>query len=470
MQIPILNGIYTDEDVNFRSSYPRNLVPVPKQQGISAGYLRPADGIIKNGDGPGLGRGSVNWKGVHYRAMGTKLVSIDRLNTVTVLGDIGGSGQVTFDYSFDRLAVSSSGSLYYWDGTTLSLVTDPDVGVVRDFVWVDGYFMVTDGSNLAVTELTNPMAVDQFKYGSSEADPDEIKGLVKIRNEVYAINRYTIEAFQNVGGELFPFAKIDGAQIMRGAVGTYAACELQLDTDVGIAFLGGSRDEPPAVWFGINGASTQLSTQEICLLLQEYSEEELATAVLETRIDRGHAWLYVHLPDKTLVYDAIGSREASERVWFTLDSGLSSATTYRARNFVWCYDKWHCDDPTSTAFGELTNTVSSHYGTTIGWDFGTLILYNDGKGAIFHELELVCLTGRTQLGDDPTVWTSYTLDGETWSQERPRSAGSQGDRAKRLVWLQQGHMRHWRVQRFRGTSDARISIARLEARMEALNA
>jgi hypothetical protein len=43
-----------------------------------------------------------------------------------------------------------------------------------------------------------------------------------------------------------------------------------------------------------------------------------------------------------------------------------------------------------------------------------------------------------------------------------------GQRGKRLVWLQQGMVRAWRAQRFRGTSDAHLPVARLEARVEAL--
>jgi hypothetical protein len=64
MQIPILNGIYADAAPDFRTSYPKNLVPVPKQTGISAGYLRPADGVVEAGTGPGVGRGGINWNGV----------------------------------------------------------------------------------------------------------------------------------------------------------------------------------------------------------------------------------------------------------------------------------------------------------------------------------------------------------------------------------------------------------------------
>lgn len=466
MQIPILNGIYTDGVSDFRTSYPRNMVPVPKQQGISEGYLRPAEGIVNLGAGPGIGRGGINWNGKYFRVMGSSLVSIDADGVSTVLGTVGGSGgQVIFDYSFDKLAVASGGALFYWDGSTLNQVTDANLGVVVDFLWVDGYFMTTDGKSLVVTELNNPYAVDPLKYGSSESDPDSIKGLLKLRNEVYALNRYTIEVFQNTGGEFFPFERIEGAQMQRGVIGTFSASVFMEN----VAFLGSGRNEAPAIWIGSNSSTGKLSTREIEQILASYSEEDLAKTVLETRVSNAHQWLYVHLPDQTLVYDGVASQIISEPVWFVLTSSIVELGQYRAKNFVWCYDKWLCEDPTSVNHGYLVNDVSSHFGDLNGWDFGTTIIYNEGRGALFHELELVCLTGRIAPGDDPTIWTSYTVDGETWSQERPRSAGKIGERLKRLTWLQQGHMRHWRSQKFRGTSDAHISVARLEARIEALN-
>ena len=464
-QVPILNGTYTNGVSDFRTSYPRNMIPVPKQQGISQGYLRPADGIIQFGSGPGADRGGINWNGICYRVMGTKLATIASDGIATILGDVGAGGQVTFDYSFDRLAVSSGGRLYYWNGITLTQVGDVDLGVVDDFVWIDGYFMTTDGTNLVVTELTDPLAVNPLKYGSAEADPDRIKGILKLRNEVYALNRYTTEAFQNVGGNLFPFQRIEGAQLMRGVVGTFAATVLMES----IAFLGSGRNEAPAVWIGNNGQTVKISTREIDQILAGYTESDLETVVLESRVADGHQLLYVHLPDQCLVYDGNASGVVQEPVWFILASSVNGIGQYRAKNFVWCYDKWLCGDPTSVNHGYLANTISSHYGTVNEWEFSTTILYNEGRGALFHDLELVGLTGNVALGVDPTIWTSYTVDGQTWSQERPRSAGMQGSRLKRLVWLQQGHMRNWRVQKFRGTSDSHLSVARLEVRMEALN-
>ena len=466
MQIPILSGIFTDNGPDFRTSYPVNLVPTPKASGISSGYLRPGDGIVANGTGPGTDRGGINWRGQLYRVMGTKLVEISSAGVVTVLGDVGGpvSQLVTFDYSFDLLAIASGGRLYYWNGATLAQVTDPDLGVVLDVVWVDGYFMTTDGEFLVVTELTDPFVVNPLKYGSSEVDPDPVVALLKLRNEVYALNRNTIEVFDNVGGALFPFARIDGAQIQKGVVGTFACCVYEES----IAFLGSGRNEAPSIYVGANGLAKKISTQEVDEILLQFTEAQLATVKLEARNDRAHQHLYIHLPDRTLVFDASASQALQDMVWFTLTFTVSGFAQYRARNLVYAYDKWLVGDPQSSNIGYLVDTIGSHWGEQVRWEFGTLIVYNEGKGALFHQMELVSLTGRVALGVDPQISTSYSVDGLSYSQEKFIKVGTIGNSSKRLSWFQQGHMRNFRIQRFRGDSDSHISLARLEAKIEGL--
>jgi hypothetical protein len=465
MQVPILNGIYTDTAGDFRVEYPRNMVPVILNTGISAGYFRPADGIVSLGTGPGIDRGAIEWQGVLYRVMGTKLVSISSTNVVTVIGDVGGTGQVTFDYSFDYLAIASGGNLFlYRPSTGLQQVTDPDLGTVIDVVWVDGYFMTTDGEFLIVTELNDPFSVNPLKYGSSEADPDPVVALLKVRNEVYALNRHTIEVFDNVGGSLFPFQRVEGAQVQRGTIGTHTCCVFQES----IAFIGGGRNEAPAVWLIAGSNAEKISSREVDLLLTEFTETQLSTVLMEARVDNGYRQLYIHLPNQTLVFDAASTTQAGSPVWFTLSTGLVGPAQYRAKNLVWAYNRWNVGNPASTAFGYLTDTLSSHWGELNGWQFSTIIIYNESRGVIFHELELVALTGNTIFGQDPSIWTSYTEDGLTWSQERVCKAGKTGVRGKRLSWLQQGRMRQWRAQKFRGTSDAQLSVARLEARIEPL--
>lgn len=464
MQIDILSGVYTDNTPDFRMSYPRNLVPVPVDSGISKGYLKPSEGITELADGSGTDRGGINWNNVLYRVMGTELVKVSSDGTITVIGDVGGTKQVTMVYSFDYLAIASDEKLFLYDGSVLRRVEDGYLGTVLDVLWIDGYFMTTDGEFLVVTEIDDPFRVDPLKYGSSEVDPDPINAILKLRNEVYALNRYTIEVFDNIGGSGFPFQRLEGAQIEKGSIGTHTSTVF-MDT---IAFLGSGREESPSIWAGNNSTTTKLATREIDIILQEYTEEQLSNVLMENRIDKGHAYLYIHLPDQTLVFDGSASRDTGRKVWYTLTSSVVNKGVYKARNIIWCYDKWISGDVTSNKLGVFTDEVSTHYGETIGWEFGTSIVYNEGKGVIFHDLELISLTGRIALGIDPTIWTNYSLDGLTWSMEKAISAGKQGQRNNRLVWFQQGNMEHWRIQHFRGTSDAHISIARLEARMEPL--
>ncbi len=464
MQVPILNGVYTDEGGDFRTSYPRNLAPVPKRQGVSNGYLAPSDGIVSEGSGPGVDRGGINWNGTCYRVMGLSLVSVDSNGNTTTIGTIAGTNLVTFDYSFEYLSISGGGNLYLYDGSTLTQVTDSDLGTVIDHIWIAGYFMTTDGENLVVTELGDPFAVNPLKYGSSEVDPDPVNALHEIDNEAYAVNRHTIEVFTNIGGNLFPFQRIDGAMIMRGGLGTKTSCVFGDN----IAFLGSGRNEAPAIYLARGGQDLKISTREIDQILQQYTETQLADSLLEPKIDKNNQHLMLHLEDRALVYDAAATAAMQTPVWFTLTTSMVGNSLYRGRNHVWCYNKWLVGDPLSTSLGYLSETVSTHYGQEVGWDFGTIIIYNEGRGVIFHQIELVALTGRAELNVNPTVWTQYSTDGETWSTEEGISSGKQGERNTRLVWFQQGMMQNWRIQRFRGTSESQMGIARLEIQLEAL--
>lgn len=466
--VPIVSGIYTDNGPDIRTAYPVNMMPVPRGSGMSEYYLRPHDGITQLGTGPGIDRGGIEWQGVCYRVMGTSLVSVAANGTVTTLGSVGGSGYVTMDYSFDLLGIASGGNLFFWDPAagTLTQNTDPDLGLVNDLLWIDGYWMTTDGTNLVVTEIGDPLSVNPLKYGSAEADPDPVVAGLRLRNEVYAVNRHTIEVLDNVGGEFFPFARIDGAQVQKGAVGTHAVCVF----DEQLAFVGSGRNEANSIYVASNATATQIATAEIDTLLSEYSEDELEAVKVEYRLYRAHKLLYVHLPNKTLVYDHTSSEALQQRVWFVLTSTVDGFEQYRAQNMVYCYGKWIVGDPQDSRIGYFNNEIGHHWGSIVRWEFSTPIFYNNGMGGIFHEIELVALTGRVELGTNPQISTSYSIDGQSWSQDKYISVGTTGNALKRLVWWQQGFMKHWRIQRVRGNSSAHISVSNFNARLEPLAA
>jgi hypothetical protein len=225
-----------------------------------------------------------------------------------------------------------------------------------------------------------------------------------------------------------------------------------------IAFLGSGRNESPSIYLASNGTAARIATQEIDYILQQYTDTQLAVTVMESRVDKGHQWLMLHLPDRCLVYDGAASAIMQTPVWFTLTSSASGFSTYRAKNLTWFAGKWIVGDPATNGYvGYLTEDVSTHFGSTVRHELQTLMQYNEGRGALVHALELV--SSKYGAG---SVSTSSSTDGVTWSSNRAVST------EKRIVWRQQGRLSNWRIQRFTWDSGTRIFPMRLEAQAEPL--
>lgn len=468
-QISILSGITGEAGVDIRASYPVNMIPVPRESGVSAGYLRTAEGITPFDTGnpavTGRGRGSIFWQGAAYWVIGDSLCRVLENGQLIRLASVGDNGlDVSFTYSFDRLAVASAKSLYYLRGDLITKVTDPDLGPVIDVTWMDGYFVTTDGTSLVVTELANPLSVDPLKYGSSEADPDPVNGVIKIRQELLAVNRYTIEVFNDVGGAGFPFQRNNGAIIEKGAVGTHMFCAF----DQVLAFVGGGKNEPNSVYLGSGGTATKIATREIEDILAEYSEAELATSATNYRMNRRHQNLYIHLPRHTLVYDASASIAMEVPVWYSLSSSVDLLSPLQGRHLLFAYGKWLIDDQVLPRVGELRNDIFTQYGAEVGWRFDTVLLFNETRAAIISSLELTGTPGRADLLTDPVCFLSWTQDGVSWGDERLISLGKQGQRAKRIAYRPKIKMRDFMSFRYRGANASIVSFMRLDAQLEAL--
>lgn len=467
MKVPILAGVYADSSAAFHTSYPVNYEPTLVDSGISQGYLTNAPGVTSIGTGPGADRGAINWNGICYRVMGSSLVSVTVAGVVTVLGDVGNDGlPVTLDYSFDRLVIWSNLNQFYYQTTTglVTQVTDPDLGLVFGGMWIDGYFMSTDGENIVVTELNDPYSVDPLKYGSSESDPDPVVGLAKVRGEAYALNRNTIQNFQDIGGTGFPFTNNPGGLIPRGVVGTHAWAYF-LET---FAFVGSGRNEQLSVYLAGAGESISISTSEIDRKLASVSVADQALIQCEARIEDGEQRFYIHLPTQSLVYMRQASLLNKEPVWHLLADGSLIDRPYSPQHMALCYGRWMVGDASGN-LGLLDTSVSTRFGAIVGWQFDTTFLYNQGHGGIIQSVELAGLPGRAPVGIEPTASLSWTVDGQTWSQERFISTGAFGQRRKRVQWRPKNRFSNYVGLRFRGANAAMESWAALDVEVEALS-
>lgn len=470
MQFDIIKGIY-NKDGDYGDKYPVNMQVIAQKTNLSTAYLKNVNGLslFVNCSAYGLDRGGINWNGRLFRALGKYLVEIDNNGNVTNIGDINDDGlNVSFAYSFDRLAVVSNNKLFYYVSATniFSQVTDPDLGLVKNIIWVDGYFVLNDNKYIIVTELNDPTSIDPFKYGSSEINPDDIISILKLKNEIVALNRYSIEFFSNIGTSGFPFQRIEGAMITRGCIGRDACCVYN-DT---ITFLGNALNEQVGIYQAVNGQSVKISTKEIDNVISMYNSLQLAVTKLEMILLDGDLLLYVHFLNDTWIYNITASKALQDNVWYKATSFINGDNNYYdGWNFTYCFDKLICGRRSDKSLGYINNNISTHWGNKVNWEFQTNILYNEGNGAIIHEMELQHNIKSLPLNKDAYIFTDFSYDdGLTWSEIRMLLIGRNGNRSQRMRFMRNGRINSRRVQRFKGDSDAFLSISRLDMRIEPL--
>lgn len=453
MQVPILRGSVV-KDGAFAESYPINLRPRPIDSGVSAGQLVNATGVVSKSTGPGADRGGIDWNGTMYRVMGSKLVRVANDGAVTEIGDVGNdTRRCGFDYSFDRLGVRSAGKLFYYDGAALSQVTDPDLGDVRDMLWMDGYFVTTDGNYVVVTDLLDVTKVDPLKYGSAEEDPDTVTGIDKIAEELVVAGRYTFQFFQNIGAAPFPFTVVPGTTIPVGCVSASAKAKI---AGASLAFVGGGRNEPLGVYVLQNASATRISTREIDEMIAAVPSPELIE--VEVRSLAGEQQVLVHLESVTVAISVATSDQAQRTTPFLLSSGGA----YRPRNAVYCYGKHWVGDVAGNALGVLDEGTHLQFGQEYDWQFDGGLMFNEGNGFLVNEVELFGQFPVTPFA----VFFSITRDGVHWSREVARR--TTGRPNERVNWRPGVWMPSFGSFRWRGRG--RVALARCEVRGDQLSA
>jgi hypothetical protein len=472
MQIPLATGTYTDSGAEFRTSYPRNLVPVIKETGISKMFMRTAEGLTRfDVAAPtlaGFDRGAINWQGVCYRVIGTNFVSVDLNGVVTVIGQVANDGlpvAMAYGYPNQGIGIVSAKSFYFYVNGTVQPVTNTNVGLPIDLLWMGGYFVLCDGTYSYVTDLNNQFNINSQKYGSDSNSPDPLNGTLKFRNELYLCNRYTIAVMDNVGGTGYPFQENEGATIQKGVIGPQAKCI----TSQGFAFVGSAQDEAPSVFLSVGlGIANKIASREVDIALAQYSEAQLAGCTLEYRAEKDQQFIYLHLPNETFVYDVATSQKAGDFIWFMLDSSVDGTGTWRAWHPIYCYGKFLFGDKIDQRIGFIDLTTAQQYGVNTRWQFDVVFAYNSAHGVIVNSMEMIGTYGRAALGEKPTMSMQYTDDGLVWSMPRFVSTGAQGQTKKRAQWRPQHAFKDFRGYRFGGNNASPAAFAALEVNAEPL--
>jgi len=459
-QITFIKGDSVGAETDYRDLLPVNMYGVARKVFQADGYMIETEGLSAFGTGFGIDRGA-NWNerfNQHYRLSGQDFMTVSQTGvTVSLANGILGNRQASFPYSFETQGLVADGKFYLYDPVNgFRQVTDPDIRIPIDGTWIDGYYCFTDGEFLYHTEIVagTPIedSIQPLALATAEFSPDATIGVGRASdNKWIAFNRYTIEFFQNVGGNTFAFQRVNGRQVSTGLVATHA--KVMLD-DVWF-FVGSGKNEATSVFALGSGAANKIATREVEKILSRYADSELENTIMEKRQLDGYSFLIIHLPNECLMFNYTLSQSAGlENAWTVLTTGL--------RGFLWdskngIFDprigSWIYGSKSDDVLGKLETTTAEQYGEIQEWYLHTPFM--NIETASIDELDIQTIPGFTATSD-ATVFLSLTADGVAYTQERTLDYGLPGAYGKRFIARRLGYVSDWFAIRLRGASRSRM--------------
>ena len=460
MKVPLIKGDSVDSSVDYRDALPVNMYGVNKNILGATGYLINWFGLTSFATGEGVDRGAIwcsaqGFEG-HYRVSGSSLIQISSSGAVTNLGSISGVGQVSMDYSFDNLAIVASGRLYYYNPTDgLRRITDPSVGNPIDVVWVDGYFFLTDGTDIYHSDIADETVFDPLDFGNSQFLPDSSRGLGKNEdNEVLVFGEFSTEYFVNIGTENFAFRRINAKAQKIGLLGTHCKREMN-----GKWYSIARRKETAPSFHIISlGNEQNISTRETSKILATYTPDQLSTATIDTMVIDNTKMVIFHLPLHTFLFnESVAETVGKNGAWTILKTDVAGNAKYRAKDPILDprNGKWVVGDNRGSNIGYMNKDIFTQYGDIVEWMLYTPFINLETLS--IDKLEIQTIPGIT-IKDDAKVFISQTVNGRNYGNEWAQLYGDQFDYNQRFYIRALGYCRHWVGYRFRSASRSRMAF------------
>lgn len=440
-------------------SYRHTSLPLSAQRMVNA-YLEPAPphaktfaAVIASQGVPTLGtvgtgplRGALRKRGVTYVVSGTGLYSVTSSGLSVLLGTIGGTGRVVMcgDETHVFVVVPATEAGYYYNGTSVAQVTDPDWPGAIWCDYLDGYFFVfpSGSGSFYITANRNPASIDALDFASAERYPDDNVTSVTDKGETIIFGTESFEGFYDSGATDFPITKIGSA-----------------DGEVGCPYPFGPKKTDNGICFpGHDGKVYRLNG---------YTPQVISTPVVEAAIARatdrsfigfawsepGHSFYGLKCDDFAFIYDH------STQLWHERESYGYSA--WRWNFVIRAGEQWLVGDDESAAIGYLSSDTFTEFGATMRTECTSPPVGNDNERITHSRVELIFEQGvglATGQGSDPMVMLQFSDDGgRTWSSEKWRSLGSMGKYKRRARFNRLGKARD-RIYKYAVTDPVRRNL------------
>ena len=468
--LPIANGFYISDSLPISAQecvnwYP-NIVQAPA---LSQETLFGTPGLVQQATTGTLtediNRGSLTFKGLAYFVNGASLYRMNEDNSIDTLGTVSGTGRVSIVKNNSQIMIlvpGGAGYIFTTDPDTFTTITDGDFdasGNPQYVVFVDGYFCcTTDENKFVVSALNDGLAWDALDFGSAESSPDNITAPFVYRNQLFIGGEDTIEGQNNIGGADFPFQR-SGLFFDKGIFAPFSI----VNTQDSVMFIGGGKDESPAIWSVQGNAVTKVSTTAIDSILQGFTEDEINNAFGWAYAQKGAYFAGFTLPNTTLVFDSISGRWHERKSRITTNN-VTEITRFRVNSIITAYGKLLVGDSIDGRIGQMDVDEYKEYGDVIFRRISTQPFQNNMKPIFVPSIELTMESGVGNSEDpDPKIRMDRSENGKTFKFERIRSIGKAGEYSRRTIWRRNGRASRFEIFRWTMTDAVKPVIIQCTA-------
>jgi hypothetical protein len=418
-------------------------------------------------------RGVHTFNGRLYTVNGNTLWRVNNNGTLTDLGVIVSDTRVVMTNNDSQLLIlvpGESGYIFTESPDTLTEITDSDFranGNPQYATFIDAYFVfTTDEKKFIVSALNDGLTYDALDFGSAESSPDGVVVPFVYKNQLFIGGEYTLEAFTNQGGAEFPFQR-SGLFLEEGVFAPYSPVSTK-DT---LLFIGGGKNESPAVWALEGNGTRKVSTTAIDEMLQRLTADEISAVFGWSYGQAGHYFVGFSLPTTCIVFDTTTGRWHERQSRVERPDTSFETISYRVKGFATAYGKLYVTDSQDGRVGIADIDTYTEYGSVIVRTVATQPFQNNMEPFFVPSLEATVESGVGNADDpDPKIEMQVSRDGgKTWSDERARPMGKIGEYTRRAVWRRNGRSARFDVYRFSLSAPVKPVFLQLTAQLEAMD-
>lgn len=377
--------------------------------------------------GTGPCRGGVVVNGVPYVVSGPKLYRILVTGLAQELGSIPGTGRVDMAGDETNLMVVTVPEAYYYNGSTVQQITDPDFPGAMWVENIDGYYVIAEPNSgrFYISGNRNPASWEALDFATAEKYPDDIVSGVVQLGELVLFGGESGEIWFNSGDPDFPLQKAQSGHFEVGSMSRDGPAK----ADNSIFFPGHD-----GVVYRLNGYTPmRVSTPAIEQAIERATDKDFRGV---SWTENGHAFYGLFSSDFAFAYDC-----STQLWWERLSHGL---TYWRGAFVLRAFKRWIVGDTDSNALGTLSGDTFTDFGGVLRSSCTSPAVSDDNKRMVHPRLELVFEqgVGTTGQGADPQVMLRWSDDGgRKWSSEYWRRLGRAGEFRRRTCWNRIGMAR-----------------------------